>query len=594
MSDHADLTAHSSAGQEADSSVLPAGGQGSGPQPAAAAAPARLMVAVCDLAAHPGNVREDLELTPEFCASIASAGVRVPLLITTTAEGTYRVIEGHRRLAAAVKTGLAEVPCDLDPGRASDEAGQYLDMLLANADAYRRNFAPVEEAAALFAAHEAGASRTRLRKTTGRKAEEIKTALQAGQLSAQTRDAAGELTRELDLEDLALLAEFNDDPGAVSQLLDARRRGYPMEYVAERIRRDRAEAVEHQRLVDELRAAGFQVTDEVPAGGMRLSQLQHDGEDLTPESHAGCPGRGVFFQHWNLLAPVHYCTSPQENGHTLISQPATQRPAGAGTAGDAGGPEAAGPAVPPAEEPPSHARRLVIEGNKAWDAAGQVRKRWLADTLFARRSAPREVAQFVARQLLTMPEPLRTSLTIAPGRTTFSEITRQNAGAWLEICDTAPVARLPLLMLAPIAVTYEYAMSEGLGRATWRTDHTYSPCPRTHAGHYLAFLASLGYQLTPIEQAVAEGVPYTGDDPDNQLPAEDSSASSGEEPGPAEAASEATAGEIGDCGPDGHGATPAASGEAGAEDTTQADSAEPGPGETRQADAGDGVSQAAA
>jgi hypothetical protein len=45
---------------------------------------------------------------------------------------------------------------------------------------HRRNFAPVEEAAALFAAHEAGASRTRIRKSTGRKAEEIKTALAAG------------------------------------------------------------------------------------------------------------------------------------------------------------------------------------------------------------------------------------------------------------------------------------------------------------------------------------------------------------------------------------------------------------------------------
>jgi hypothetical protein len=136
-----------------------------------------------------------------------------------------------------------------------------------------------------------------------------------------------------------------------------------------------------------------------------------------------------------------------------------------------------------------------------------VRKRWLADVLFARRAAPREVAQFVARQLLAMPEPLRTGLSIAPGRMSFSEVTRQDAGKWLDICDTTAVARLPLLMFSPIAVTYEYAMTQGEGRNTWRTDNRYSPYPRSQAGEYLAFLASIGHTLTPIEQAGADGIP---------------------------------------------------------------------------------------
>src|SRR6266516_490887 len=74
----------------------------------------RRMIAVGKLTAHPGNVREDLDLTAEFCASVAENGVRVPLLITTEPSGGFRVIEGHRRLAAAVKVGLAEVPYDLD------------------------------------------------------------------------------------------------------------------------------------------------------------------------------------------------------------------------------------------------------------------------------------------------------------------------------------------------------------------------------------------------------------------------------------------------------------------------------------------------
>jgi ParB family chromosome partitioning protein len=55
-------------------------------------------------------------------------------------------------------------------------------------------------------------------------------------------------------------------------------------------------------------------------------------------------------------------------------------------------------------------------------------------------------------------------------------------------------------------------MTEGEGKNTWRTDR-YSPCPRREAGAYLTFLASIGYPLSAIEQALADGVPYTGDIP---------------------------------------------------------------------------------
>ena len=35
----------------------------------------------------------------------------------------------------------------------------------------------------------------------------------------------------------------------------------------------------------------------------------------------------------------------------------------------------------------------------------------------------------------------------------------------------------------------------------------------TEAGRYLAFLGTLGYQLSDIERAVADSEPYTGDSP---------------------------------------------------------------------------------
>jgi len=81
----------------------------------------------------------------------------------------------------------------------------------------------------------------------------------------------------------------------------------------------------------------------------------------------------------------------------------------------------------------------------------------------------------VARQLLTMPEPLRSGLGRAHSNPLFSEVTGHNDTGWLEVCDTAAAGRLPLLMLGPIVTAYEHAMTDGEGRNTWRTDR-YSPC----------------------------------------------------------------------------------------------------------------------
>ena len=78
-------------------------------------------------------------------------------------------------------------------------------------------------------------------------------------------------------------------------------------------------------------------------------------------------------------------------------------------------------------------------------------------------------------------------------------------------------------MLGPVVTAFEQAMTEGEGRNTWRLDR-YSPCPRNEAGRYLAFLGTLGYQLSDIERAVAGGEPYTGDTPPGDCLAADSDA----------------------------------------------------------------------
>jgi len=493
-----------------------------------ATANCRLLIAVSELTAHPGNVREDLNLTPELVASITAEGVRIPLLITTSADGGWLVIEGHRRLAAAVKAGLAEVPCDIDRCRAGDEAGQFLDMLLANSDGYRANYTIFEETAALFAAHEAGASRTRLRKATGRTAAHVKSALAAGGLSADTRARAAELGPDLTLEDLAVLAEFTGDDDATGALLGALQHGYPVEHTAQRIRQDRAEAAEHAELRTSLQAAGVAVTDDLPAGAAWLTSLSHDGQDLTPEAHADCPGHGATFRAWNLLQPFCYCTSPAGHGHAsrwLL-------PAAPGSGHDQRDSDQPGAMTLP-DPAPDPDRRLVVHGNKAWQAAADVRHRWLAASLFPRRSLPREAQAFIARQLLLMTDPLRSGLAAASSKPLFAKLTGHDATDWEQGCDTATAGRLTVMTLAPVITAYEHAMTEAEGRSTWRTDR-YSPCPRADASRYLTFLAAIGYQLSAIEQAVADGIAYTGaTSPADPFSADGDPASTAGQPDPA-------------------------------------------------------------
>ena len=126
---------------------------------------------------------------------------------------------------------------------------------------------------------------------------------------------------------------------------------------------------------------------------------------------------------------------------------------------------------------------------------------------------------FIAAQLLEMRAPVRDAITRASRSSLFQEITGgtirhdENTGTWT-------AGRLPIAILAVIAASYEERMDGDQGRFTWRTDRRFTQCPRDDAGVYFRFLTSVGYELSPIEQAVADGIPYTGDQPADDLSAD--------------------------------------------------------------------------
>ena len=468
----------------------------------------RAMIAVQLLTAHPGNVRQDISLDPEFLASITELGILTPLRITTDGPAGYRVIEGHRRLAAAEKLGIAEVPCDLAADRERDEAGQFLDMYAANH--HRKGLTALEEADALFGASTNGATRTRIRKATGLDREQVGAALGAAKMSGTARETAQALGYAITLDQLALLAEFDGDEEAVGRLTTAFCDGRSGEHEAERIRQERAELAEHERLAEQLRSDGYAITTELPPNATMLHALVHDEQELTPEAHAACPGRGVYFGPYQPLQPHHYCTGPEANGHASCYQP-TPLPDLSDGNPDTGASTGPGTGSGPAADP---GRKLVVEGNRAWTAACTVRRRWLTEVLLPRRTAPKETMPFITAQLLAMPGPLRDAIASAPRSDLFRELTKGSFRP-AEI-EAWPASRLPLVLLAVVAAAYEDRMGGDQGKATWRTDR-YSPCTRDEAGAWFRFLAGIGYELSLIEQAVADGVPYAGEQPGDDL-----------------------------------------------------------------------------
>jgi ParB family chromosome partitioning protein len=483
----------------------------------------RPMIPVSLLTAHPGNVREDKQADRAFCQSVAAAGILTPLEITTSPDGGYVVVDGNVRLDAAVKTGLTEVPYFFSPDTADDAGRQYLHMLLTSR--FRTDLTVHEEAAALFNAAEAGMTRTQIRKVTGFQAGEVRAGIKAGGLSPKTRELAREAGYEWNLEELALLAPFEDDADAMDRILSHVGYGQSVQYIVQRITDEREAAARRDKLAADLEASGVTVMDHVPLGAVGLWRLagtpeDSDGEDgpggdsqdddsaaareMDEAGHAGCPG-AVAVLYTRHDEPDYYCLDPERYGHTRLHQAlAVPFP----SAPPAGQPDGA----PDSGRSPDRDRKLVIEGNKAWTASGTVRQRWLAD--FLSRKAPPSgsasvIARFVTAQIITMPQPLRQALGDIRGHGIYRELGGPSADA----AETASMPRLWLLALAPIAAAYEDQMTgTGEQRATWRKDR-YSPCPHADAGAWLRFTAELGHQLSPAEQAVADDVPYRGDNP---------------------------------------------------------------------------------
>ena len=89
------------------------------------------------------NPRETLTDLDTLAASIRSVGLLCPVLVEDNGDGTYRLVAGSRRLAAAQIAGLAEIPALV---RSLDPVARKLAQIAENAG--RVALTPIEEGAA--------------------------------------------------------------------------------------------------------------------------------------------------------------------------------------------------------------------------------------------------------------------------------------------------------------------------------------------------------------------------------------------------------------------------------------------------------------
>lgn len=161
-----------------------------------------------------------------------------------------------------------------------------------------------------------GESVTRVAKSTGLGRKRVAKAAGVARLDAATTAAVA--AADLTLDQAAAVAVYADDPDTSAVLIEAATQGPgQFAHALTRAKRAREEAGRAAAFLAELTEAGRRVLDAADGAQLsRLSQLAHDGADLTAEAHAACEGSAVYLStSWNGVHAVEVCTDPVTYGH---------------------------------------------------------------------------------------------------------------------------------------------------------------------------------------------------------------------------------------------------------------------------------------
>ena len=163
---------------------------------------------------HPDNPRKNIGDVTDLAASIKANGLLSPLSVVPNGS-RYRVIAGHRRLAACKQAGTGAVPCfvlDLDPL-------QQLEAMVTE-NCQREQLTVLEEADAIQGMLDLGATTASVAHRLGRSGDYVRDRAKAASIDNEiraSRDDFGQLT----IGQLVAIARYDGRPDLQKRLAQA-------------------------------------------------------------------------------------------------------------------------------------------------------------------------------------------------------------------------------------------------------------------------------------------------------------------------------------------------------------------------------------
>ena len=154
---------------------------------------------------HPDNPRKQIGDVTDLAASIKANGLLSPLSVVPNGE-RYRVIAGHRRLAACKQAGTGAVPCfvlDLDPL-------QQLEAMVTE-NCQREQLTALEEADAIQGMLDLGATTANVAHRLGRSANYVRDRAKAASIKTEVRASRDDFS-QLTIGQLVAIARYDGQP----------------------------------------------------------------------------------------------------------------------------------------------------------------------------------------------------------------------------------------------------------------------------------------------------------------------------------------------------------------------------------------------